>query len=238
MCGCRRRARMLPSRRNRASPSRPTRLAFRIFTAASPRNRPSQRSASQTLPIPPWPIGETRRYAPTTWPARDATGRSRGGSADRREIGSSGEGPGSLARAASRAQRFEPAGPLVFRQSSARSRVNESGHLSARLGPLRREDPALNRRDERERRWLQGTCSRPGAGPRAVSPPAQLPNGQESCPTLDRAAPCKGRSPRSRRVVARPGRPGARREGRAAPSPSAAARCARTGHAWPRSRRT
>ena len=33
--------------------------AFSSLTAARPSKRPSLRSASQTLPMPPWPIGET-----------------------------------------------------------------------------------------------------------------------------------------------------------------------------------
>ena len=61
MCGCRSRARMLPSRRKRASPSRPTRPAFSSLTAAWPWKRPSLRSASQTLPMPPWPSWRAQR---------------------------------------------------------------------------------------------------------------------------------------------------------------------------------
>ena len=69
MWGWWRRARMLPSWRKRASPSRPTRLAFSSFTAAVPWNRPSLRSAYHTLPIPPWPMGAVSVYAPTVCPA-------------------------------------------------------------------------------------------------------------------------------------------------------------------------
>ena len=61
MCGCVRRARMLPSRRKRSSPARPTRLALRSLTAARPSKRPSLRRASQTLPMPPWPIERDER---------------------------------------------------------------------------------------------------------------------------------------------------------------------------------
>ena len=55
------RARIVPSRLKRASPARPTSAAFSSFSAACPSNRPSLRSASQTLPMPPWPIADTRR---------------------------------------------------------------------------------------------------------------------------------------------------------------------------------
>ena len=78
--GCTSRARIEPSRRNRSSPLRPTRLAFRSLTATRPSKRPSLRRASQTLPMPPWPIGSTRVYAPTAWPAREAGGRRDSGS--------------------------------------------------------------------------------------------------------------------------------------------------------------
>jgi hypothetical protein len=53
------RARIVPSRLNRFSAERPTSAAFSSLTAARPANRPSLRSASQTLPMPPCPIGET-----------------------------------------------------------------------------------------------------------------------------------------------------------------------------------
>ena len=48
-----------PSRLNRSSPSRPTSARFRNLTATWRSNRPSLRRASQTLPMPPWPSGET-----------------------------------------------------------------------------------------------------------------------------------------------------------------------------------
>ena len=60
MCGWVSRARMLPSRRNRSSPARPISAMFSSLTAARPSKRPSQRSASQTLPMPPWPMRETQ----------------------------------------------------------------------------------------------------------------------------------------------------------------------------------
>ncbi len=59
MCGCVSRARMLPSRLNRSSPACPMSATFSSFTAARPENRPSLRSASHTVPMPPRPSGET-----------------------------------------------------------------------------------------------------------------------------------------------------------------------------------
>ena len=71
MFGCVKRARMFPSRRNRSSPARPMRATFSSLTATRPSNRPSQRSASQTLPMPPWPMSDSSRYAPRTCPDSD-----------------------------------------------------------------------------------------------------------------------------------------------------------------------
>src|SRR5262245_60684436 len=71
MCGCARRARIVPSRRNRSSPARPISAMLSSLTATRPSKRPSQRSASQTEPIPPCPMGDTRRYAPIVSPASD-----------------------------------------------------------------------------------------------------------------------------------------------------------------------
>ena len=48
------------SRLNRSSVARPASAMFTNFTAACRSNRPSLRRASQTLPIPPWPICEIR----------------------------------------------------------------------------------------------------------------------------------------------------------------------------------
>ena len=59
MCGCVSRARIVPSRLKRSSPPRPTSAAFSSFSAAWPSKRPSLRDASHTVPMPPWPIGET-----------------------------------------------------------------------------------------------------------------------------------------------------------------------------------
>ena len=59
----------MPSRLNRSSPPRPTSAAFSSLTAAWPSKRPSLRDASHTLPMPPWPIGDTSVYAPSVTPA-------------------------------------------------------------------------------------------------------------------------------------------------------------------------
>ncbi len=58
------RASRLPSRLNRSSPRdglAPINDRLSSLMAARPSNRPSARSASQTLPIPPWPMGATSR---------------------------------------------------------------------------------------------------------------------------------------------------------------------------------
>ncbi len=54
------RARRLPSWRNRSSPLLPMSAVFSSFTAALRVKRPSLRSASHTVPMPPRPRGDTR----------------------------------------------------------------------------------------------------------------------------------------------------------------------------------
>src|SRR5262249_41405547 len=69
------RAGVVPWRVKRFPAERPSSAAFSSLTATWPVNRPSLRSASQTLPIPPWPIGDTSVYGPTATPASEGSGR-------------------------------------------------------------------------------------------------------------------------------------------------------------------
>ena len=70
ICGCVKRARIVPSRLKRASPARPTSAAFSNFTATRPSKRPSLRVTDQTLPMPPWPIGDDQRVGPHRHPGQ------------------------------------------------------------------------------------------------------------------------------------------------------------------------
>src|SRR5262249_47204565 len=49
------------------------------FDRCTPIEAAVARSASQTTPMPPWPIGETSLYAPTVWPVRSDCASGSGG---------------------------------------------------------------------------------------------------------------------------------------------------------------
>ena len=64
MFGCVSDARMLRSRPMRSAKVVAPQLACGSFSATRRSSRPSARSASQTLAMPPWPISRSSRYAP------------------------------------------------------------------------------------------------------------------------------------------------------------------------------
>ena len=66
MFGCASDARMLRSRAMRSANVAPPQLMCGSFNATWRSSRPSARSASQTVAMPPWPISRSNLYGPTT----------------------------------------------------------------------------------------------------------------------------------------------------------------------------
>ena len=82
--GCANWPRILPSRLNLSANAWEATAKRKNFTATWRSNRPSMRSASQTLPIPPSPMREMSRYGPSVSPAKRRSVAGHGGYCSRK----------------------------------------------------------------------------------------------------------------------------------------------------------